>query len=383
MDIRYYFDPVDFNNFRHPGPLSFNHTLGAAIEKTTNTFNPQKIRNINTAIIGVPFINSLQKLTVTKTPDNIRKELYRLAKPSAKTGVADFGNLKPSFSLKGNYQALRDIIEFFNELDIVTLIIGGSQDLTIGMCLAHQTIPYFSLTTIDTFLDVKQAREPLGERNYLTRIFNIIPQVFQFNLIGYQGHFVPEEYLSKTKGIKGHFSLGNIRDDISQTEPVFRNSDVVSFDMCSIKLTEAPGSLNGTPNGLNSEEACQLSRFAGLSNRVKTFGLFGFNPDKPDDIGTNQLAAQIAWYFIEAISYRSTDIQNSLADVTSFQVEVSGVENPLIFLKNNTTNQWWMQFENKNRELVYFACSENTYQMATTDEIPGIWMNYLQKIDEM
>jgi hypothetical protein len=59
------------------------------------------------------------------------------------------------------------------------------------------------------------------------------------------------------------------------------------------------------------------------------------------------------------------------------------VENPLEFLKNNITGQWWMKFENIRKETLYFACSEKVYQQASENEIPALWMKYLQKIDEI
>jgi formiminoglutamase len=139
-------------------------------------------------------------------------------------------------------------------------------------------IPFFHFTTVDAFLDVKKAKEPFNSSNYLSRLFSYQPQIFQFNIIGYQSHYLPSGYLDKLKTVSEHIRLGSLRDNIAMAEPVFRNTDFLSFDITSLKNPEAPGSSKVNPNGLRSEEACQLAKYAGLSNRIKVFGLFEVEP---------------------------------------------------------------------------------------------------------
>lgn len=383
MDIRFYFDPVNFDTYRHSGPLNWKYTIGGMIEKNTVALKPGNLKNVQIAIIGVPLNNSALKQEYTVVPDKIRAALFPLAKTEGKIGIVDFGNLKPALSLKGNYQALRDIVDYLSELNIVTLILGGSQDLTTGVCEAFVHNPLFSLTVIDSFLDTKKGKEIFAAENFLSRIFNSNPNLFQFNLLGFQSHFVPDEYLSKTIGINEHLRLGLLRENMNLAEPVFRNTDVVSLDMSVVKYVEAPGSTNGTTNGLRSEEVCQLAKYAGLSERVKVFGLFGVDTAKPADQATIQLAAQIIWYFTEGVQFRDSGSLITAGNCTLYQVQVNGVETPLEFLKNNITGQWWMKFENNRKETLFFACSEKVYQQASENEIPALWMKYLQKIDEI
>lgn len=383
MDIRFYFDPVNFDNYRHSGPLNWKYTIGGMIEKNTIALKPGNLKNVQVAIIGLPINNSALKQEYTDVPDKIRASLYPLAKTETKLGMVDFGNLKPAISLKGNYQALRDIVDYLGELNIVSLVLGGSQDLTIGICETFIHNPLFSLTVIDSFLDTRKGKEVFTAENFLSRIFNTNPNIFQFNLLGYQSHFVPDEYLTKTIGINEHLSLGLIRENMITAEPVFRNTDVVSLDLSVAKYVEAPGSTNGTTNGLHSEEVCQLAKYAGLSERVKVFGLFGIDPLKSDDKATIQLAAQISWYFAEGVQYRDSNSLIDNGNCTVYQVQVDGFDNPLEFLKNNITNQWWMKFGDNLKETLFFACSEKVYQQASENEIPALWMKYLQKIDEI
>jgi arginase family enzyme len=381
MDVRYYFDPVEFSAYYNSGHLNWKYSLGAVIEKNSHALTKENIHKLNIAIIGVPF-DSRKEDTYSQQPtDKIREELYQLAKFNNKINIADFGNLKPASSVKGNYQALRDIVDYFNELKIVTVVIGGSQDLSVGVCEAFLGDSYFSFSSIDAFLDVKKAKEPFNSSNYLSRIFSNQPQLFQFNLIGYQSHYVASENLNKIKCLSDHIRLGNLRGNIVLAEPVLRNTDFLSFDINSIKNSEAPGSLRVTPNGLRSEEACQFAKYAGLSGRLKVFGLFDIVIENDQNSLTVKLAAQMIWYFLEGFINRDNNKPDSDENNIMYQVEVDNVDKPIVFFKNTITNQWWMQIETTEKRKLYFGCSEKDYEQASNNEIPELWLKYIQKID--
>jgi len=381
MDVRYYFDEVNFADYRNLATSTWKYSLGTVIEKATLSLTPQNLRNLNVAIVGVPFDSAIENTESLQSPAQIRSELYQLSKYDSKILVADFGNLKPASSHKGNYQALRDITDYFGELGIVTLVIGGSQDLTIGICEAFKGNHYFALATVDAFYDVKTGKEPIDHHNYLSRIFSNQPEIFDFTLLSFQSHYPKAVLLAKAPGIGNHIRLGNLRNDISLAEPVFRNSDVVSFDINSVKFAEAPGANVPVPNGLRAEEACQLAKFAGASNRVKVFGLFGLQFKNDTNGITTKLAAQILWYFIEGCMYREAEDPGNQANNTMYQVEVSSLDKPFVFLQSHTTGRWWMLIETADNKKVYFACSAKEYEEASRNEIPALWMKYVQKID--
>jgi len=383
MDVRYYFDSVDFSMFCNSGRLNWKYSLVSVIEKSTVALSKENIQKLNIAIVGVPFDSRRENTYSPEAPDKIRAELYQLAKFNSKISIADFGNLKSASSTKGNYQALRDIVDYFNELKIVTIIIGGSQDLSVGICAAFKGDAYFSYSTIDAFLDVKTAKEPFNSSNYLSRVFTNQPQIFQFNLIGYQSYYLASEFLNKTVGINSHIRLGNLRNDISLAEPVLRNTDFLSFDINSVKSSDSPGSMHTIPNGLRSEEACQLTKYAGLSNRVKVFGLFDFVPENDRNDLTVKLAAQIIWYFLEGFINRDREKPDLGVNNKMYQVEVDNVDKPVVFFKNTATNRWWMQIETNEKEKLYFACSASEYEQASNNEIPELWLKYIQKIDAL
>lgn len=382
MDVRYYFDPVDFSAYHKSGYLNWKYSLGSVIEKNSLALTKNSIHKLNIAIVGVPFDSRKKDTYSPDAPDKTRTELYQLSHFNNKINIADFGNLKPASSIKGNYQALRDIVDYFNELKIVTVIIGGSQDLNVGICEAFQSNPYFSFSTIDAFLDVKKAKEPFNSANYLSRLFSNQPQIFQFNLIGYQSYYVAPENLNKIKILSDNIRLGNLRGNIVLAEPVLRNTDFLSFDINSVKYSEAPGSSRITPNGLRSDEACQLAKYAGLSNRLKVFGLFELSTENDQHSLTVKLTAQIIWYFLEGFIYRDNQNPDSMVHSKMYKVEMDNVDKPIVFYKNTVTNLWWMEIETDEKVKFCFACSEKEYELASNNEIPELWLKYIQKIDD-
>jgi hypothetical protein len=170
---------------------------------------------------------------------------------------------------------------------------------------------------------------------------------------------------------------------MAAAEPVFRNTDVLSFDLGAVKHSEAPGGNSFSPNGLRSEEACQLAKYAGLSNRLKVFGLFELDTEKDRDNLTAKLAAQIIWYFIEGFTARNNLHPNEDDNCIMYQVEVKYIDKPLVFYKNQETGQWWLQINSLDNKPNFIACSEKEYTQASNDEIPGLWLNYMQKLDDL
>ena len=381
MDVRYYFNEINFSTYYDSGHLNWKYSLGAVIEKNSKALTKENIHKLNVAIVGVPFDSRKEDTYSPEATDKIRAQLYQLSGFFSKIKIADFGNLKPASTVKGNFQALRDIVEYFNELNIVTIVIGGSQDLSVGICEAFTRNPWFSFTTVDAFLDVKKAKEPFNSSNYLSRLFIYQPQIFQFNVIGFQNHYMPSEFFDKMKAVSEHIRLGSLLGNIALAEPVLRNTDFLSFDIISLKNSEAPGSSKVNPNGLRSEEACQLAKYAGLSNRIKVFGIFEVEPANDRNNLTVALAAQIIWYFVEGFINRVSETPDMSQNNKKYQVEVDSIDSPIVFYKNILTNQWWMEIETTEKIKLLIACSEKEYAQASNNEIPELWLKYLQKID--
>lgn len=383
MDIRHYFNPVDFTQHYEKGRLTWKQSLGSQIENGTQSFDPDSNWKPDLVLLGATYNSDEKEGSCTTAPDNVRERLYQLSRLSSKLRIVDLGNIIPSESLKANYKALRDIVDYLHELSIVVVVIGGSQDLSIGIAEAFKSLDYFSYTAVDPYPDVKKRNEPLDATNYLSRIFSSQPSLFQFNLLAFQRHLVSAGQLNRLKGVNVNLSLGALREDIFQAEPVLRNSDVLSFDLGAIKGADAPGTLRNNPNGLRSEEACQLARLAGLSNRLKVAGFFGLQSDEEIRGLTASLTAEMVWYLMEGIADRANDYPGGETEEQLYKVEVEDMDEPLVFVQNKITGRWWMKLKLINGEQLYVGCSKKEYDEASKNEIPGLWLKYIQKSDQL
>ena len=381
MDIKQYFNKVDFSLFYEKNTNNRKYSLGHAIDKSTEKLNEANLQKVDAVIFGVPCFNEVWDESKTKSTNRIRKELYNLANLPEKLNIVDFGDLKPSLSSKGTYLAIRDLVEVFAELNVATIILGGSSDLCAGICQAFKNEKFFTLSSIDAQLDVKKGQENFGSSNYLTWIFKKMPNLFQFNLLGYQRHLIASELFQKNNKFGNHFSLGEIHDDIKKAEPVLRNTNVLAFDIKSVKHAEICGSAYTNPSGLQSNEVCQLAKYVGMSSNLKVFGLFDIEKTDPDV--TFKLVGQAVWYFLEGLIFRKNDCGVNNKKVLTYKVEINGMEKPLKFLFCENSERWWFEILSLDNEKYIIACSETEYHKALNNEIPDLWLNYVQKIDSI
>lgn len=375
MNLPDYFEPVDFESIKSKSNPLGKYALGPEIEKNTQKFAHKNLDKTDVVIFGVPVKNGEPQKK--GTPDKIRTALYRLAAFDTTLKIADLGNLKPATSAKGTFLALRDVVEYLREMNIVSVILGGSQDLTTGICEAFKNERFFWLAAVDCTLDVKKGTEMFNATNYLTRVFKNLPNLFHFSLLGYQTHLVGEKLMAQTKGIGEHLRLGQLRDDFTKAELLLRNANVLSFDMGAIKFTDAPATLQKNPNGLRSDEACQLAKYAGLSTTLNVFGLFNmFENIKTDSDTTINLMAEIVWYFLEGLAGRTIP-----GEKTVYKVAIDGLEHPVIFRHEEETNRWWFEVQSILGETFEVACTQQDYRVAAGNEIPDRWLRFVQKMD--
>ena len=130
------------------------------------------------------------------------------------------------------------------------------------------------------------------------------------------------------------YRLGEVCSKIRLVEPVMRDADIVSIDMKSIRAAELSSRQKFSPNGFDGKEICAISRYAGISNKVSSFGVFEYKSSNEDEV-TEMLISQIIWYFIEGVNCRIIDSDFSNEDeYNKFTVIVD--EYDLIFYKNKT-----------------------------------------------
>jgi arginase family enzyme len=328
------------------------------------------------AILGIPEGRTSSCPSVAEGADQIRKHLYTLSVLDGDFSVVDLGNVKNGKDPADTFAAVKMISEELSALNIPLLILGGSQDITEPLVSGFEKNE-LKITIIDDRID-----NCINHNSYNDEIFlNNLPFRASMNMIAGQSYFIGEqgkEDVSET--FKGTvYTLGQLRSDIREMEPILRESDVVSFDFGALKLSEAPGQIHLSPNGLTGEEACQLSWYAGMATSPLWFGLFGYSPSLDPSSSGGMMAAQICWYFLNGISKRMDQAPaDEATDFIHYHIQLDELEEPISFLKHPITKRWWMEVPSENCD--YFPlripCSKKDYKKACKNQIPTRWWNY-------
>ena len=156
---------ADYKTIHHKDYLFYT------IDKLTNDFDETKISQYDIAIIGIPEDRNSCNIGSSEAPDEIRRELYKLYKPFEKLNIIDLGNLKQGKTVKDTYFAVQDIVAELLKLEVLPVIIGGSQDLSYSVFKAYEKLSKtINITTIDSVFDLGNADELFDSKSYMSKI---------------------------------------------------------------------------------------------------------------------------------------------------------------------------------------------------------------------
>jgi formiminoglutamase len=321
-------------------------------------------------IVGINEFRGDGFIAKENSADAVRRQLYQLNYWHKDVTIADIGNVKCGVSLSDSYAAVKTVVGELLELNKTVIIIGGSHDNTLAQYYAYKGPgKLIEATVIDATIDLR-SESTVRSRNFLMEMLTSEPNIIRhYNHIGFQSYFVHSRMLETMDKLRFDcYRVGAAKDDIEEMEPVLRNSDLVSFDIAAIKHSDAPAS-SCSPNGFTGEEACSLSRYAGLSPRLTSFGIYGYDPAADTKDLTALQIAQMLWYFIDGKSRSYQEAE--LSERQSFnEYHTAFAEVDTVFMQSKKTGRWWMQLPNKKM----IACSYNDYIFASKNEIPERWL---------
>ncbi|QXP79877.1 MULTISPECIES: formimidoylglutamase [Winogradskyella] len=367
--------------------LTAQQALGKKIKVHSRQNGIPDLEGVQVAIIGV--LENRNDVNYIGNPinlDSIRKTLYTLFPGNWHTTLADLGDIEPGETVEDTYFAIRTAITGLVENRVIPIIIGGSQDLTYPTYRAYdELLPMVNVVSVDTNFDLGDANLPIKNNSYIGKVIVEEPyNLFNYTAIGYQTYFNSQEEIDLLEKLYFEaYRLGEISGDISKVEPLMRDAHIVSVDLKSIRASEVSDSQKYSPNGFSGKEICAISRYAGISNKVSSFGIYEYNGSK-NDSATSMLVAQMIWYFIEGVNCRVKDDDFHNQDhYQKFNVLVENDE--LIFFKSLKTGRWWIEIpflpnvNNKLKKHTLLPCMHSDYINATHGEIPERWYKAYQK----
>ncbi len=381
-----YLNPVNEALLAHAKMLP-NQTFGQCIEIYTTQNNFPDLENKKIAIVGVEEGRaSVGNEGTGSNLDEIRKELYKLYPGNWPISVADLGNIKQGNTIEDTYFALGNLLSYLIKNEIIPIIIGGSQDLTYANYRAYDKLEQtVNIVTVDNRFDLGSIEDELTSQSYLSKIVMNQPNnLFNYSNIGYQTYYNSQDEIDLLNNLFFEtYRLGEVSNSIQLVEPLMRDADIVSIDLSAIKNADAPANNNATPNGFTGAEICAISRYAGISDKVTSFGIYEFNPKFDAKNQTAQLISQMIWYFVEGVNYRAKDYPFGLKD--DYQKYIVPIEDQVLnFHKSNKSGRWWMEINlkgnNKFKRHALIPCTYQDYISATNQEIPDRWIKTLKKL---
>lgn len=381
-DISIYFQSIEFEEDFEKEAIGQEINL-----HTQNNFPDLKGKGV--ALIFTPE-NRRNKKYSSENDDSFRKSFYSMFKGSSwNHQIYDLGTITPGEKIEDTIFAISTVCQELVKSNITPLIIGGSQDLTLALYKAYENLEQLiNLTTVDHKLDLGSTEHEAEDDGWLSHILLHKPcYLFNYSNIGAQSHYISPATLDLFNDL--YFDvcrLGSISSDSKLAEPIMRNTDILSFDLESIRSSELSNEQYSSPNGLFANEACQLMRYAGISDKLTSAGIFNCYTNQHKNT-TNELIAQMIWYFNDGYASRKGDFPiGSKRNYKKYRVTLEELNEEIVFSKSDKSGRWWMEvpypglkghrFE--RHQLV--PCSYEVYQEAMRGEVPDLWWKTYQKL---
>lgn len=381
-DISIYFAPI-----LKEGTYT-DQQIGHFIDANTHSFPEMKPSGI--ALFYVPEFRGDSKENSNINPECFRSFLYDLYVGfDWKMPMYDLGNILPGQELNDTYFAVSQVVAELVKNNIMPVIIGGSQDLTMALYKGYEQLEQMvNLCCVDHKLDLGNPEGPISADGFLSHLLLQRPcYLFNHSNIGLQAPFASKTEFDLFE--KLYFDvcrLGEFNADFKKAEPFLRNSDILSIDFKSIRASELRQAFYTSPNGFYADQMCQLTKYAGISDKLTSFGVFNYNPESNPG-SASFLLAQMIWYFIDGITQRKGDFPvGSKKDYMKFTVHLDDFKEKVIFYKSNKSDRWWMEVPYPPQKGMKYErhhlvpCDMNDYEKAMKNEIPNLWWKTYQKL---
>ena len=309
--------------------------------------------------------------------DVVRRRLYDMYHWHKGVNIADLGNVRQGATLKDSRAALLAVLQELDMAGKIMIVLGGSHDLTLQQYEVFKKKEQMAEAVIADMLIDLDDEEDISSRSFLMDMLTNTPNfITHYSHLAFQSYYAQPRMLETLDKLRFDFyRVGKVKDDIEEAEPVLRHSDIFSFDISAIRFSDAPANINGSPNGLSGEEACTLTRYAGMSSKLTSLGIYGYkSADDMHDMTAKQIT-QMIWYFVDGYLIRKTEA--NLAELNDFMIfNVAFTDNDTLFLRSKRTNRWWMQLPDGS----HVPCSYNDYLIASSNEMPERWLRIQERL---
>lgn len=306
--------------------------------------------------------------------DHIRKEFYSLYYWHKDIKVADIGNIRVGASLSDTYAAINTVAEELLKNGTKFILLGGSHDLTMAQYEAFRgQSKIIEATGVDAYIDLS-IDNPVKSKNFLMEILTGEPNFIRhYNHIGFQSYYVHPHMLETMDKLRFDcYRLGKVKENIEEMEPAMRTSDMLTFDLAALgAATFWEGS---SPNGFNGEEACTLLKYAGMSAKMNSVGIYGYNKNQDPFNNLAKQVSQMLWYYIDGVHHGN--LEADLKDSDMFiECHIAFGAIDTTFMQSRKTGRWWMRMPDDK----FIPCSYNDFTQVGNNEMPERWLRFQER----
>lgn len=310
--------------------------------------------------------------------DEIRIELYNMYVGNWKLNIWDLGDIEMGDEMSDTAFVFKKILAQLYRKSIVPMILGGSQDFTFYQYRAYDGIKYMvNLTTADHKFDLGNSELPMNGQSYVGKMIIDEPyNLFNFCNLGYQTYLSPQEEIDLMEKLFFEtIRLGELKRDFTSVEPMLRDTDLLSVDIYCVKSSEIAERSHKNINGFSTFDLCKLSRYAGMSDQLSSFGIYELQAMSKSE-SLIHLISQMLWYFLEGYSLRLNEkVSEDNSTFVKYNVPIQ--DEVLVFIKSEVSDRWWIKIPNGNNnehKPSLLACDKQDYLDAISSIIPDRWL---------
>lgn len=318
--------------------------------------------------------------------NGIRKAFYNLFPGNWHLKMVDLGDIQKGETVEDTFYAVQSAVAECLKKGIIPIVLGGSQDLLYAQYRAYDGVEQMvNMVNIDSRFDLGDADKPLSNRSYVGKIVVTKPyNLFNYSNLGYQTYFNSQDEIELMDRLFfDAYRLGEVSSDITVVEPVMRDANLVGVDMGAVSGGALGNYRLQSPNGFDGKEICALSRYAGISDKVSSFGIYEFTSEF-NFPAANMLVAQMIWYFVEGVNFRKNE--NTISAKKEFiRYQVPIDDEILVFYKSPVSGRWWIEIpfispaNNKLKRHTLLPCTQGDYLDACNQIIPERWYKTKRK----
>jgi formiminoglutamase len=298
-----------------------------------------------------------------ETADVVRRDLFHCSFNFNQLQLIDLGNLR-----KKENDFVVPILDELKKAGLNLIVIGADENF--------REATHMALEDEHRIVYVEKSGKNLFSKNDLD-FYVKEEKVKKIKLVGYQSHLFHKDKL-KHKKLNQSLSLGDIRNNMRDSEPVLRDVNTMHFMLDSIRYSELPGIKDTSPSGLTSEEACQLMRYFGLNPLRNCLSIFGYDPKYDFHSQGVKMMSQLIWYYLEGLDQKKFNKTESKENMAQYVVELNDYNLSLSFWKSDYSGRWWVEIPEEDGENIWLPCSYLDYKMACNNEMPKRILNELQ-----